>query len=378
MKEYPLYDATYTLYRSSPLYNGNAPILTSLGLHARRLKDQLRADGLRAQIIVGDTTYSGVLNSCEWSLLGDEASWSRLHGDEENDDDISVLNELDVKDALGILIELKYERITHRAIFMGKAEEKQSLKGFTSFPLLLTRMPASLRDIVLQYFRQAFDCRITAFKLRSSRMYSALDKSIAVLTQESDSNTDRLAKGCQVQLGFPSAAPDLRSLDMLVPRENIEKFVEVGQLLTAPARQTNDTSVASKPFIATLSAYLKQHTTISLDHPGVVLSKFACGPIVLSIEGKIKITKNPVLTDEIWSMLIDEARTNDLEQDTETFLEDEALPTRSGQPSASQKVSKGPVHQVASTLGSADDQIPSEPPPPYELHDPSLTSISGM
>src|ERR1700753_1834617 len=93
---YPLYKATFSIYRVSSLYHGKAPLLSNLNVHARRLRDEITGDSMRGIQIANELngisagSTAGSLQSCTWDLLGDEATWERIHANEEDDDEISA------------------------------------------------------------------------------------------------------------------------------------------------------------------------------------------------------------------------------------------------------------------------------------------------
>src|SRR5579871_3379504 len=130
MTTYPLYDSTFQLYRRSPLYNGQSPLLDNLNMHARRLRQILNGNGPAAIHLSDDLNVRsnfGHLKSCSWELLSDEAQWERVHQEELDEDEISMVEEVSSRDARGAYINLEYERGKHCAVLLGDASKKHSI-----------------------------------------------------------------------------------------------------------------------------------------------------------------------------------------------------------------------------------------------------------
>src|ERR1700712_807588 len=206
---YPLYGSTFTLYRLSPLYHGNTSLLGSLNIHARRLRDALTGDTLRGVQVAAElsgatnTNSSGALRTCTWDLLGDEAAWEVSHPQQDEDDDeISTIPQVTVQEACGIHIDLRFEKAVHSAILLGDPLKKSAVSGFTSFPLLLVRMPVPIRDTFLQYLATTFDARIDAMKLRPSFLGSVLERILERSGSEAPLDVDLFGKGLQIQLSL--------------------------------------------------------------------------------------------------------------------------------------------------------------------------------
>jgi Kinetochore complex Sim4 subunit Fta1 len=360
MTAYPLYDSTFTLYRVSPLYHGTSSVLDNLDLHARRLRDNLTGDTFRSfQPAEGNTfaSSSGSFQSCTWDLLGDEASWDRAHRQQDEDEDeISVVGTVMTPEAKGVHVQVEYEKAKHSAVLLGDAARKSTTPGFTSLPLLLVRMPVALRQTFLDYLTTAFDTRITPMKLRSGFLSSTLEK---LLNREASSqflDSGALVKGLQLQLLFPSATPLLKSLDISLSKDNVQEFLARGDGLYREYRRriaALDSALQPQhplqgPFSAALSAYLNQHATLTLDHPGILLSKVVCGPFALSGEGKLKIMDSSDAAIVFWGSLVKEAE---------------------GAGLSSKKIHH-PLNPMKETAPRGP-RSPTGPPPPYELHDPA-------
>ncbi|KAF2427223.1 hypothetical protein EJ08DRAFT_559898, partial [Tothia fuscella] len=299
---YPLYNSTFTTYRTSPLYHGATPLLTNLEIHARRLREVLAGDALRSAQLGGLYMPSGSLESCTWKLLGDESAWERAQEALADGEEAVGLSPNEVR---GIFVEVRYEKATHSAILLGESNKTTLTPGFTSVPLLLVRMPAPLRELFLSYLTTSFDTRISPMKLRSSFLTSMLE-TIVEQTQYSSQDEDpslnlaALRKGVGLQLAFPSVVPHLKNLDISIAADDIAGFLSRGKPLwqhhqaQTQQRVTNfrPSSPITGPFTSSLSVYLNNHIVLTLDHPCVVVSKVVTGPFALAGEGKLKVTSS--------------------------------------------------------------------------------------
>jgi Kinetochore complex Sim4 subunit Fta1 len=376
---YPLYGSTYTLYRLSPLYHGNTPLLRSLNGHARRLRDSLVGDTLRGVQVaaelseVSNTSTGGALRTCTWDLLGDEAAWERAHRLQEDDEDeISALVQVEAQDARGIHVELRYNQATHCAVLLGDPLEKSVVPGFTALPLLLVRMPVPVRETFLEYLSTTFDTRISPMMLRPPFLGSVLEKILERSNTGSTPDTNLFVKGLQIQLSFPSVTPLLKNIDMTFSPEDMSQFISRGRILMQRRSTVSSTldippgsttaPAVTGPFIIALSAYLEHHVAMSLEHPAIVLSKVALGSFAFAREGKLKVLECSAISQEIWEAVLQEAQTLRLVSKQEILME--AAPTGM----------EGRKSRAASAR--ANERLPTDPPPPYELHDPVSRDLS--
>lgn len=305
--KYPLYDSTYTAYRLSPLYHGANILLeeTTLRMHARRLRDILRGDILRG-VDVGASNAdggSGMLESCTWDLIGNEASWEKLHQqdaeaqEDEQPGDLTDAPSLDPSEARGVHVELRYQKAHYTALLLRDPEDESvpAPEGFTALPLLLVRMPAALRDSFTSYIASTFDARVAPMKLRSRFLSASLETILSHLdatastSLSSASPLPSILSRLQLQLSFPTACPTaaLRALDITLSRNDIPELLRRGTALLPT--NTNNNNITG-PFTAALSHYLHTHLALDLAHPGVHISKIALPPLLaLSADGRLKL-----------------------------------------------------------------------------------------
>ena len=361
--EYPLYGSTLTLHRASPLYHGADHIFDNLDLYARRLREHLAGDRARGLLLTDlqpEIAGTGSLETCNWTLLGDEAAWERQH--EDSDTPATT-----PRDARGIYIQLKFERAKYSALLLGHRPKMAATPGFTSLPLILLRMPATLRELFIDFLSTSFDAHISPMRLRSSFLSSSLEN----LLQQTEANDDdedpalsldALSKGVGVQLSIPSASPHLKTLDLVIAKDDIRQFQSRGDALWRQyrARQSGEKNWAARPgsnitgpFTAALSTYLSNQIAMELDNPAIVVSKVALGPFALAGEGKVKVLATSAASVQFWDELIQQAHGSGLEVANKT---------------------SAMVHgaRAAADMRKArTNSVPSEPPPPYELHDPA-------
>ncbi|KAI9851883.1 MAG: hypothetical protein M1838_002454 [Thelocarpon superellum] len=317
---YPLYGVSFTLHRLSPLYQdpAGAGLLTSsaLALHGRRFRDLLRGEVLRGVRVglAGESDdglrKAGAFVDCTWTVFGDEIRWAQTHSSRP-DSPTDLQQPSAPADARGILVQVSYEQATYTALFLRSPEDVDptDTDGSTQLPLLLTRMPLSLRETFLDYLATTFDTRFSPLTLRSDFLESCFEAFLATLTSVPAGEAHGLPsealasifRDVQVSLSFPApAAPSLRSMDVTIPREDVLTFLEEGRAIYAsqdpassarppppPSRPTR----TSGPFIAALSQYLQCHLALPMSHADVNISKIGCGAFLLGAEGKVKIAR---------------------------------------------------------------------------------------
>jgi hypothetical protein len=326
--EYPLYGSTFTLYRSSPLYHGADHMFDHLDLHGRYLRENLAGDRARNLLLTDlqpEVAGTGSLESCTWSLLGDEQTWEAQQQDPDSVPAVTKRN------ARGIHVHLKFERANYTALLLGERSKMSTTPGFTSLPLMLLRMPAALRELFLDFMATTFDSRISPMKLRSSFLSSSLEGLLQQTVAKDDEDPalglDALSKGVGLQLSFPSATPHLKNIDLVVGKDDIRQFQDRGKGLwqAYQSRQepntpwaTQPSSTITGPFTAALSTYLSNHIAMKLDNPAIVLSKVALGPFALAGEGKVKVLATSAASVQFWEDLILEAHGSGLEMGRKT------------------------------------------------------------
>jgi hypothetical protein len=295
-RPYPLYSTTFTLNRLSPLYTGRNTLLDNPSLlqYSRLFRDILAGDVLRGvRVGLGSDEDAlarvGPLQTVTWRLLPEEDLWN---ANEESEVDNSIRN----SDQQGILVTVTYEKATYVAMLLGGGQEVLRGDGFQYFPLLLTRMPGSLRDTFTDFLASTFDTRVSIMHLGREYMTKALEVYISDCSMDEDGELADMSqisrklrnviKDVQITVGFdlPSGGPSLKTIDFLVAREDLPKIVQIG-------RRVEKDPAHESPFMTALWNYVNAHLALDMRHERVKILKVACGAFVLGAEGKAKLTE---------------------------------------------------------------------------------------
>ncbi|KAK3389743.1 kinetochore complex Sim4 subunit Fta1-domain-containing protein [Podospora didyma] len=225
----------------------------------------------------------------------------------------------------------------------GKAADPQH---FLALPLLLLRMPAPLKAVVSEFLAKSFDCRVSTLRMGTRSLVRSWETWIRSAGLPS---RGPLAKDMVLGLGFylpPSEAKDasasqdkeenddapvdhplgLKSIDFIIPAAELRRFVDAGSNLVGENKRkkkadgpvlgwdgdikkrrklagrlyeegwewrkiSDEDPVDEKhqqPFTEALGRYVHQHLALDLFHPGVRITKIACGGFVMS-EGRVKV-----------------------------------------------------------------------------------------
>lgn len=312
-----LLNTSWTVHRVSPLHHAKEfPTLldnaTALKTYADRLKEVLTGDvlrGVQVGISAAAAAYddallkAGPLQQCAWRVI---PTWSHFREEDESllDDPENIQPPVPPENALGILMILEYENIIYKAALLaGPDGYHDNREGSTYLPVLLTRLPNSLRQTLISFLATNFDTYCTVLRLPSGFLCTALETYIAGLSPTGSRSSslenilEEVMKETQLTLSFSShVAPNLRTLDLNLPRATVSTFVADGR----KNRGTRTSSAQQvRPFLSSLCAYIDKHLAMKLsldDQPGnkgpsdyVKLTKVACGAFVLGGEGRMKL-----------------------------------------------------------------------------------------
>ncbi|KAK2754689.1 hypothetical protein FQN54_006822 [Arachnomyces sp. PD_36] len=318
-----LFDTSWTIHRLSPLYHGREfqTLLdnpAALEAYALRLRDLLRGDVLRGvQVGLGDLgapddalSKAGFLTECTWEALPTWSFWNTEHSLLEDPEQRPKTFEL--VNTLGILVTLEFENATYKAALLAGPQGYHDLRTeLTHLPLLLTRLPSSLRQTFITFLSSNFDTRCSNLRLPSSFLGGELERYIAgvvgsenqrVESAASRSVIERIIKETQLTLSFaPNIAPSLKTLDVNIPRESLPTFYFHGSKMEE-RKGGSDTETPSR-FMTALSNYFDTNLAMKLDltdgprprdaGPKMVrLSRVSCGAFILGGEGRIKFIAN--------------------------------------------------------------------------------------
>jgi len=294
---YPLYNTTFTLHRLSPLHHLSALTPASLRTHASQLRDLLAGDVLRGvRVGLSSTSTSdpdsalarvGSLRAVLCTPLGTPDEWAAAaaRSPDREDDDIA-------RGGRGILVEVVYEKASYSAILLrdGGAAEKEEAPGFTSYPLLLTRMPAALRATLVGFLAATFDARAAPLRIPSARLVRALETFLGDIAAGDEGAMLRgVARDVVLTFSFAGgvdaddAETALRGIDVTVPRDDVGPMLVRGRQLVAGEGE------GEGPFMAALGRYVEAHLGLEAGREEVRVVKVACGAWVLGGEGKVKV-----------------------------------------------------------------------------------------
>ncbi|KAI0376312.1 kinetochore complex Sim4 subunit Fta1-domain-containing protein [Hypomontagnella monticulosa] len=334
-------NTTFTTYRVSPLYVGTQPLSpTRLAVLSRRLRDMLVGDvvrgvqvGLESDAALGRT---GALIAVEWRWIGVKRILGPNTRDGGRDGSVELGNSSDVGEAETetedwtqrkghvLCIELRYENARFSALLLpdlgggsGVGDpssnpillpswtwQNSSRAGdvdtttFMSLPLLLFRMPAPLKAVLIDFLSNTFDCRINPLALGTRTLVHSWEAWLSHANSRDRRRT--LSRDVLITLGFHVEPPDpkpkptqnnstgdgdpskeaqaqaqaqtqepphlgLKSVDITIPAGDIRRFLRVGS------------SLASNPTAATRKRKAVATTTLSAEQQSRQRRKLAGG-----------------------------------------------------------------------------------------------------
>ena len=291
----PIYNATYSLFRLSPLYVPDAKdfwLEDNLGFHARRFTESIQSDNLRpANLVLEDieeaTNRAGPFQQCWWHVLqqpGDDIEPVR------SADDLGVLQ--------GLQVNVEYERATYTALLLNGVESTEDVDGDqVKLPLVCIRMPVNLRSTFSNYMAATFDTRMEPLQLNGSILCKTLESFLEECAEDEDS-LERTVKEIQLSLSFNKPIqPMLRSIDIAIKREDVAGFLAQGRIISTA--QNTSSKFKTGPFMSGLQKYLQVQVALNLNADQIAISKIACGAFALGREGKLKLfAPNAGLNDD--------------------------------------------------------------------------------
>ena len=305
-----LLNTSWTLHRLSPLHHekefATLSNPTALKTYASRLQDQLTGNtlgGLSSSTAGGPSgavaddealSRTGALKTCIWETL---PSLALLEPQTQ-----SRPSRRQPKQQPGILVTLEYENIVYKAALLAPPPPATATtrppspdrQGSTHLPLLLTRLPGPLRQTFVSFLAANFDTYCSALRFPSHFMCAGLEAYVSGMITGGDDRArqqtilEDVVKEMQITLAFsPSIAPELRSLNVNIPRGSFADFV--------------GTDRADGSILSNLSSYLEKHLAMKLDLSAesdkkpspakehVRVSRIACGGFLLGGDGRLKL-----------------------------------------------------------------------------------------
>lgn len=237
----------------------------------------------------------GALQTVTWKVLVDEDAWDFTANDESRVDEA-----IEFAPGRGIYVTIAYERSSYVAILLRNQKAQRDGAGFQHMPLLLTRMPSSLRDTFTEFLESSFDARTSVLHLGRSHLPSTLESYVQnCLAGEDDEDASleersgmlkRILKDVQVVVGFdlPSGNTPLKTIDIVIARDDLPRFIQSGSKIHTKLLAKEE---PKRPFMDALTLYVHTHLALNLKHEDVNILRVACGAFVLGAEGKVKLTE---------------------------------------------------------------------------------------
>ncbi|RGP67444.1 kinetochore complex sim4 subunit fta1 [Fusarium sporotrichioides] len=352
----PFFNTTFSTHRVSPLHIGDKRLTRQrLEVTASRLRDTLVGDvvrGIQLRLEATDTAVGQV-----GSLKGVRIEWFRagtLLGEEgiENDLEVPRGDQGDLPDdqKQGLWISIEHENAAYAAILLpGLSDSSASRREtngnkFLYLPLLLMRMPQQLKSVVADWLAISFDCRVSRVALGTKTLLGVWESWIAsngINDRGSDFivtlafNAPLAENASQATItrdelqNAKTATPGLRSIDITISTQDLQRFVRAGEKNNAideatwkgdarerhrlaggnvddgwAWREKSPTEIS--PFTDALANYLHHHLALKLFHPSVRVTQISCSGFVLS-QGRVKILMsnevNPSLSRAAWSFV---------------------------------------------------------------------------
>lgn len=294
---YPLYSTSFLLYRLSPLFLDAVNFDdNSLRQYASQFRDILVGDvlrGVRVGLAADDEPLArvGALRNVSWKHLGTEEAWRS-----ETDGGVHRPDEPEQRH-LGIFVQITYEKVTYSAILLWD-REKEDEASFAHYPLILTRMPTTLRQTFLHFLSRTFDTRASLMKLPSQFLTEILEKYLSDLTTSGNGpdpstqeSTESIIKDILITVSFeiPGGSSSLKTIDITIPKDDVWPMIVRGRKLQQINQSAANSTNSDRPFTMALSHYIRGHLGLNLEHNYVNFSKISCGAFVIGMEGRVKI-----------------------------------------------------------------------------------------
>ena len=259
------------LYRLSPLHFPlTKPLLSNLSYHATLLAKYFKRAGPFTNSQVG------TFKKCRMVLRDDEKSPNT--------------EEVEDRRFHGILIQFDFEKKSLPAFLLKAhgAGPKDSERCIY-FPLLLTSLPNSWLDVLLESFAVTFGTYAHPLQLSKPFLEQSLDSFVEAAFEGGREYMEEVIKDVSFTLDFASdVAPSLKHLDFSIKRQDVYGFLQRGYSLLT---QEDEKVSKGKPgaFTKAVHDYMRLSLAMDLSHKSISIAKIACGTFVLGKDGKIKL-----------------------------------------------------------------------------------------
>ena len=234
-------------------------------------------------------TTAGLLQKVTWRLLPGEEAWNALIEEDETRLDETTTT---IEQSRGILVTIEYERNTYTGILLQKEGGEERKDGFQHFPLLLTKMPGSLRETFLGFLCTTFDTRTSTLNLPRNGVVDAFEKYLSDISVTEDGDEMEYAErsrslrgiiqDAEIFVGFDLPSGALKTIVIHLMREDLPRLLARGDQLASQGSST--------PFMEALATYVKGHMALDLKHERVKIVRISSGAFVLGAEGKMKLS----------------------------------------------------------------------------------------
>lgn len=290
----PFLNTSFSTHRISPLYIGSQSLTQErLNVLSQRLRDLLVGDVVRGVEVGLDRAPDDGAMRRAGALEAVAIGWVRLEslagkyigaeGDQDQDPDSStstVEAEAPPGRRRALQISMQYENTECAALLLPTLRDKSAAATFSAagddssilstpggnrpakngpnflhLPLLLLRMPAPLKTVIIDFISRTFDCRISSLSLGTRSLVSALERWI----RNSKLPTEgRFAKDIALTLGFyaPAIIPKhgvegqhageddvaktaqigIKSIDVTIPNQDLLRFLKAGEVTSNAKR----------------------------------------------------------------------------------------------------------------------------------------------
>lgn len=289
----PFLNTSFSTHRVSPLYIGSQSLTQErLNVLSQRLRDLLVGDVVRGvQVGLDRAPDDGAMRRAG-ALEAVAIGWVRLEslagkyigtsGDQDQDPDSST-STVEAEAPPGrrrvLQISMQYENTECAALLLPTLRDKSAAAtlgpmgddssilstpggnrpaknnaNFLHLPLLLLRMPAPLKTVIIDFISRTFDCRVSSLSLGTRSLVSALERWI----KNSKLPTEgRFAKDIALTLGFNVSAiipkhgtegqnqvedaatkPQigLKTIDVIIPNQDLLRFLKAGEATSEAER----------------------------------------------------------------------------------------------------------------------------------------------
>ena len=190
----------------------------------------------------------------------------------------------------GIHIELEYEtKISTAFLLRSYLVTRPEIPGETYLPPLLTRMPSTVRDVLIDYLTSAFDVHIEPMRLSSHFLENVLERLLETAGTHERHIFEPQVKGIQLVVGFKALiAPNMGNLSVDIKREDVPAFLNRGKAMTRKQEHDKYRS-RSGSFMCSMRDYIKEQTVLDTKHSLVKILRLTCRGCVLVADGKLKV-----------------------------------------------------------------------------------------